>query len=332
MSNPTALQQLRARIAALDTFAEQGGRGSGLYVAEISKEHVQAFKDRVLDIIDESGVDSQPPSQTSNQCLCEGCDGTGGPDKNCAGCGGTGRRCPGPRKPDGYAYRRRSPFNPGETFIDFDGPRDKNGSAPVEAIPYWLGSPPETTAPLDYKLPCEVRLPPSMSIGKGCPLSTLMHAFRVREGTNAEFVDERAMAVRRALTELHRPQEGVTVSNETEHATYVETDDGPCTTCNDSGWDCELQKPCDCDAGDLHRESSEKSNEKLSAPAATPPLASLEPASSTDSAAGAESMSISKPPQHIPGALRCEKHGVTLAFDGDECWSCKEEANAPINS
>lgn len=39
-----------------------------------------------------------------------------------------------------------------------------------------------------------------------------------------------------------------------------------------------------------------KSNEKLSVPAA-PPLASLEPASSTDSAAGADSMSINRAPQ-----------------------------------
>jgi hypothetical protein len=76
---------------------------------------------------------------------------------------------------------------------------------------------------LDYQLPCDVRLPPAATIGKGCTLRTLMHALRLRESEPVEFVDERTMAIRRALTELHRPREGVTVSNKHEHATYVES-------------------------------------------------------------------------------------------------------------
>lgn len=57
---------------------------------------------------------------------------------------------------------------------------------------------------LDYKLPCEVRLPTSMSIGKGVPLSTLMTAFRQRESwpdEDTRFNDERAKAIQRALDE-----------------------------------------------------------------------------------------------------------------------------------
>jgi hypothetical protein len=34
----------------------------------------------------------------------------------------------------------------------------------------------------DYTLPCDVKLPPNTVIGKGCKLSTLMNALRVREG------------------------------------------------------------------------------------------------------------------------------------------------------
>ena len=75
---------------------------------------------------------------------------------------------------------------------------------------------------LDYQLPCDVRLPPGATIGRGCTLKTLMLALKIRETEPVEFVDERTMTVRRALTELHRPQENVTtISNEREHATYV---------------------------------------------------------------------------------------------------------------
>jgi hypothetical protein len=35
---------------------------------------------------------------------------------------------------------------------------------------------------------------------------------------------------------------------------------------------------------------------------------------------------ISKPPQLVTGAPTCERHGVELAFEGDECWECKREA------
>lgn len=88
-----------------------------------------------------------------------------------------------------------------------------------------------------------------------------------------------------------------------------------------------------CEAIRLCRENEElarssvKSNEQPSAPA-SPPLSKS--ASSTDEAGAG--LTISKPAQHIPGALRCEKHGVTFAFDGDTCWACQEESNAPINS
>jgi hypothetical protein len=64
---------------------------------------------------------------------------------------------------------------------------------------------PETPVALDYKLPCDVRLPIGMSIGKGCPLSTLMTAFRQRESWSDEdtrFQDERAQAVRRAILDI----------------------------------------------------------------------------------------------------------------------------------
>ena len=33
----------------------------------------------------------------------------------------------------------------------------------------------------EYKLPCDVRLPPATTIKKGCKLSTLMEALKVRE-------------------------------------------------------------------------------------------------------------------------------------------------------
>ena len=80
------------------------------------------------------------------------------------------------------------------------------------------------TAPVDlsYKLPCEVRLPPGISIGKGCPLSTLITMLRQQEGQNLEFTDEHATAVRRAILELRRPAENVTtISNDREFCTIV---------------------------------------------------------------------------------------------------------------
>lgn len=35
---------------------------------------------------------------------------------------------------------------------------------------------------------------------------------------------------------------------------------------------------------------------------------------------------IPKEPQLITGKPVCTKHGVELAFEGDECWACKEDA------
>lgn len=55
---------------------------------------------------------------------------------------------------------------------------------------------------LDYKLPCEVRLPIGMSIGKGVPLRTLLIALRQRESwpdEDTRFQDDRAKAVRSVL-------------------------------------------------------------------------------------------------------------------------------------
>lgn len=49
-----------------------------------------------------------------------------------------------PAEPDGYAYRY--PHWDGSTFIDFNDGREVNGSRPIEAIPYWLGSPPASQA------------------------------------------------------------------------------------------------------------------------------------------------------------------------------------------
>lgn len=43
----------------------------------------------------------------------------------------------------------------------------------------------------NYLLPCDVRLPPNMTIGKGCKLSTLLNALRRREGEGVEFTGKR---------------------------------------------------------------------------------------------------------------------------------------------
>lgn len=67
-----------------------------------------------------------------------------------------------------------------------------SGNSPLETSP----------DPLDYKLPCEVRIPPSTSFGKGVTLRALMHGLRAREGQPDEvtrFHDERAKAIRNAL-------------------------------------------------------------------------------------------------------------------------------------
>lgn len=48
----------------------------------------------------------------------------------------------------------------------------------------------EPSAVLDYKLPCDIHLPPNTFIGKGCKLSTLMGALKWREGQNLEFSEK----------------------------------------------------------------------------------------------------------------------------------------------
>lgn len=49
------------------------------------------------------------------------------------------------------------------------------------------------------------------------------------------------------------------------------------------------------------------------------------PSASTDDT----NASPSRPPS---SSVECPKCRTQLAFEGDECWSCKENANAPINS
>lgn len=45
------------------------------------------------------------------------------------------------RSPDGYAYRYPDPFGRCEVIV-FDGGGERNGSKPIEAVPYWLGTEP----------------------------------------------------------------------------------------------------------------------------------------------------------------------------------------------
>jgi hypothetical protein len=51
---PSNLRSLRDRIAAIDCYTAQGARDAGLHFADISTEHVRAFQDHVLDMIDEA--------------------------------------------------------------------------------------------------------------------------------------------------------------------------------------------------------------------------------------------------------------------------------------
>lgn len=46
-----------------------------------------------------------------------------------------------PRQPDGYAYRYPSQLLSGGTEIRFNGGQEVNGSKPIEAVPYYLGTP-----------------------------------------------------------------------------------------------------------------------------------------------------------------------------------------------
>lgn len=50
------------------------------------------------------------------------------------------------RPPDGFAYRYPDPFGRAESVIAFTGGADRNGSQPIEAVPYWLGTLPDHTA------------------------------------------------------------------------------------------------------------------------------------------------------------------------------------------
>lgn len=64
---------------------------------------------------------------------------------------------------------------------------------PVDRYPKWNRRASDTSpggATPDVvieKLPCDVRLPPSTMIGKGCPISTLMTALKMRVGKDAVF-------------------------------------------------------------------------------------------------------------------------------------------------
>lgn len=49
-----SLTQVRERIEALDPYVGAGARGAGLSNSDRPTEYVQAFKDAVLDVIDEA--------------------------------------------------------------------------------------------------------------------------------------------------------------------------------------------------------------------------------------------------------------------------------------
>lgn len=55
----TALLALRARIEAMDCYTAHGARDAGLHFADISTEQVKAFRDRILDMIDEALTDEE---------------------------------------------------------------------------------------------------------------------------------------------------------------------------------------------------------------------------------------------------------------------------------
>jgi hypothetical protein len=52
----------------------------------------------------------------------------------------------GERKPDGYAYRYPDAWGSGRTVIEFSGGKKRNGSKPIEAIPYYFATPPAASA------------------------------------------------------------------------------------------------------------------------------------------------------------------------------------------
>jgi hypothetical protein len=58
------LRSLRDRIAAIDCYTAQGARDAGLHFADISTEHVRAFQDHVLDMIDEALQVETPAPRT----------------------------------------------------------------------------------------------------------------------------------------------------------------------------------------------------------------------------------------------------------------------------
>jgi hypothetical protein len=53
------------------------------------------------------------------------------------------------RKPDGYAYRYSDAWGSGRTVIEFNGGQERNGNKPLEAIPYYFGTPPAAAAAKD---------------------------------------------------------------------------------------------------------------------------------------------------------------------------------------
>jgi len=54
-----SLLAIRARIEAMDCYTAQGARDAGLHFADISTEHVKAFRDRILDMFDETVATQQ---------------------------------------------------------------------------------------------------------------------------------------------------------------------------------------------------------------------------------------------------------------------------------
>jgi hypothetical protein len=68
----------------------------------------------------------------------------------------------------------------------------------------------------DYILPCDVKLPPATTITKGCTLSTLMAAFKVRERGWPEVSPEHVAAVDELLKREFRDGDWQTVESEEE--------------------------------------------------------------------------------------------------------------------
>jgi hypothetical protein len=68
---------------------------------------------------------------------------------------------------------------------------------------------PDESVSLDYKLPCEVRVPPATTFGRGVALRSLMNGLRAREGKQdpnvTKFQDDRA----EKTSALHDQRQGI---------------------------------------------------------------------------------------------------------------------------